>query len=93
MTDSELSKFISENPIPVKENPLTWWLEKTNEYPILSRLARKYLAIPATEVPSESLFSNFGNIITPQRSLLLPDVTVSLIYLFENKKIVKYDIE
>ncbi|CAG8494916.1 6583_t:CDS:1, partial [Ambispora gerdemannii] len=39
-------------------------------YPILSQLARKYLTIPATSVPSECPFSDVENIITPERNRL-----------------------
>jgi len=44
-----------------KESPLVWWKNNITRYPIL-RLAKKYLAIPATSVPSERAFSIAGHI-------------------------------
>ena len=41
-------------------------------YPHLSNMARKYLGIVATSVPSERLFSITGNIVNAKRSLLDP---------------------
>lgn len=38
-------------------NPLEWWKLHSNNYPTLARLARDFLAIPASTVPSESTFS------------------------------------
>ena len=35
------------------ESPLVWWKYNAVCYPVLSKLAKKYLAIPATSVPSE----------------------------------------
>jgi len=51
-------------------DPLEWW--KTNEVylPRLSQMARDYLAIPATSVPSEQSFSMGKNLITDKRNRL-----------------------
>ena len=38
-------------------------------YPILSKLAKKYLPIPATSVPSERAFSTAGHIVNKKKSL------------------------
>ena len=38
-------------------NPLQWWASSAIHYPCLSQLATKYLAPPATSVPSEQAFS------------------------------------
>jgi len=42
-------------------------------YPHYSQLAMKYLAPPATSVPSEQAFSAAGNIVNIKRSCLLPE--------------------
>jgi len=39
-------------------------------YPNLSRMACDFLAIPATSVPSERLFSDAGQLITNRRNCL-----------------------
>ena len=40
---------------------------KEYEYPIIARIARDYLAIPATSATSKSVFSIGGDIITKKR--------------------------
>jgi hypothetical protein len=49
-------------------NPLEWWKLHSDNYPTLSRLARDYLAIPASSVPSESTFSIAKHTISTVRN-------------------------
>ena len=51
-------------------NPLLWWKQREAQYPVMARLARRYLAIPATSVPSESLFSTAGRLVSKLRARL-----------------------
>ena len=45
-------------------NPLIWWRDNEKYFPRLSQLARKYLCVPATSVPSEHVFSVAEHITT-----------------------------
>ena len=60
-------------PIISNENldPLEWWRINETQYPQLSKMARDYLAIPATSVPSEQCFSISKNLITNNRNRLM----------------------
>ncbi|EMF15211.1 uncharacterized protein SEPMUDRAFT_10649, partial [Sphaerulina musiva SO2202] len=49
--------------------------------PILYTIARDYLAISTTSVPSESEFSKANNIVTQKRNKLLPDTIKKLAIL------------
>ena len=60
----------------------TKWEIRKNEFPILSKISRKYLLIPATSVPSERLFSDAGNQINPKCTNLTPN---ELLFLKRNK--------
>ena len=53
--------------------PLQWWKMNHATYPTLSKIAKKYLAIPATSVPCEQLFSNGREMVNRKRAALLPD--------------------
>ena len=53
-------------------NPISWWAENQNVYPLLQKLARQYLHIPATSTPSEIIFSLAGNIVTKNTKNLEP---------------------
>lgn len=51
-------------------DPLEWWKTNEKNYPRLSKMARDYLAIPSTSVPSEQCFSTGKNLITDKRNRL-----------------------
>ncbi|KAK7938916.1 hypothetical protein WMY93_002242 [Mugilogobius chulae] len=69
---SELSSYMNSPPVDSESDPLLWWKIHTVNFPHISRLARKYLCIPATSSASERLFSTGGNVVTCQRSSLKP---------------------
>ena len=71
-TETELSLYL-EQPMDEKVEPLLWWQAHSNEFPVLSKMARDYLTIQATSVASESSFSIAGNTITKTRNRLLPE--------------------
>ena len=50
-------------------DPLQWWKLNATRYPCVSVLARKYLAIPATSVPSERAFSLTGHLVNEKEQL------------------------
>lgn len=61
---NKVEEYLQLPEIPLESNPLTWWNEKKERFPILSGLARKYLAVSATLTASERLFSDAGNLLT-----------------------------
>ena len=71
-----------DNPI----DTVKWWKTYCVQLPFLSSLARKYLCIPATSVPSERAFNVSGNIITSKRSCLHPENAELLTFLAHNLK-------
>lgn len=51
------------------------------KYPNIKYLALQYLAIPATQVTSERLFSSAGQVVSDRGTLLLPEHVEQLIFL------------
>ncbi|EZA61660.1 hypothetical protein X777_11043, partial [Ooceraea biroi] len=64
----DLKFYLNQPNIPMEDNPVKYW----NKYlhSPLSELAKRYLSIVATSVPSERLFSKAGKIITQDRNRL-----------------------
>jgi hypothetical protein len=58
---SDVYQYLEEQCIKSKDrfDVLAWWKEHMIQYPIMSRVARDYLAIPSSSVSVERLF-NFG---------------------------------
>ena len=80
-TDEEYILYFRE-PIEIQEiHPLTYWKNNAYKFPILSVLARRFLAIPATSASVERLFSIAGNILTKSRNRLYPTTAKQLILL------------
>uniref|UniRef100_A0ACD5XNA2 Uncharacterized protein n=1 Tax=Avena sativa TaxID=4498 RepID=A0ACD5XNA2_AVESA len=58
---------------------LGWWKRRAEKFPILSSMARDFLAIPLSTVASESAFSCGGRILGDSRSSLTPDMLQALV--------------
>ena len=79
-----VEKYLKEPNQPRESSPVTYWKEKMVLYPILGKLATKYLSIPAASVASERLFSAAKNIITDQRNCLDPNRAEMLLFIHKN---------
>ena len=72
-------------PLPKTDNPLMEWkrCEAKQLCPLLARLARRVLAVPATSASPERLFSTAGNEMTNKRTRLTCDNLETVVYLHE----------
>jgi len=50
----------------------------------VAKVARRLLAVPATSVASERLFSKAGNVITKKQNCLVPSEADAIVFLMEN---------
>ena len=67
----ELDLYVqAESLHSVNENPLEWWKKHEKKYPVLSTLAKTYLAVPATSAPTERVFSAASGILSKRRASL-----------------------
>ena len=81
----EVDRYLSEPVINYKDgDPFTWWSQHKARFPLLSRLARRYLSATATSVPSERLFSLAGNVYEEHRNRILPEHAETLLFIKGN---------
>lgn len=85
--EEEVTSYREVNCIPLDADPLTWWKTKELIYPHVAMLARRYLAVSGTSVPSERVFSTAAGIVTARRSVLTSNNVDRLIFLKKNLKI------
>lgn len=57
--DDKLQRYLAEKA-DVNARPLEWWRQNAEKFPKIAHIARRVLAVPATSVPSESVFSSAG---------------------------------
>lgn len=69
-----------------KKDPLEFWKLQENTLPFLSKLASKYLSVPATSVPCERLFSKAAIITNERRNRLSPKKLDELLFISDNAK-------
>jgi len=87
--DAELLLYKWEQHLPLQKedgsfnNPLEWWRLKQQQYPLSAKVALRLLAIPATSVPSERVFSIAGITIAKERSKLNPANAGDLVFIHD----------
>lgn len=80
VSSNELERYLS---LPHDDNcdPLMWWNSYKKNFPILSEIAKDYLAIQATSVCCEQAFSIAGLTISKVRNRLNPETARALLCL------------
>lgn len=83
--ETEVCTFLREPSAGLNCDPTDWWKLNERRFPRLAKLARTYLCIPATSVPSERVFSAAGLTVTRLRSSLTPEHVNMIIFLNKNQ--------
>lgn len=78
---SELNLYLKSSHARLSDDPLLIWKDMAKVYPILSKVAVKYLVPVATSVPSERLFSKAGLTLNKQRNSLTSKHLNQLLFL------------
>ena len=79
---SELRRYLDEPNVDPDDTTfvlLDWWKVNTHRFPVISKMGRRFLTIPATSVSSESTFSTGDRILDDYRSSLLPAMVERLV--------------
>jgi len=78
---SELETYRKYPEVARERDPLDWWRQQAEQFPLLSELARRYLAIPASSAASERLFSRLKLTCTASRQSMHSDTLCQLLFL------------
>lgn len=80
----ELKTYNDDILLELQSDPLAYWASREAAYPRLSKMAKKYLCVPATSVPSERIFSKAGLVVADRRNRLSTDHTKQLLFINAN---------
>ena len=84
--EDEVIAYKKKQSVSFNDNSLDWWRANEIFFPLLGNLAKKYLSVPGTSVPSERVFSTAGDIVSGQRACLKAKHVDRLIFLKKNLK-------
>jgi hypothetical protein len=79
-----------EKAVEVSADALQWWKCRESRYPLISQMAKAYLAIFASSADVERLFSTGGLVVSPLRTSLHSSKVENI--LFCNRNIDRFDI-
>ena len=82
--DKEIVSYLEFPAVEADADPLEWWKREQGRFPNLAYLARKYLCVCGTSVPSERVFSTAGHIASHYRGRLLSENVSKLLFFAKN---------
>lgn len=83
--EKEVDTYMGDNPLSLDSCPLDWYAANQVRFPRLAILARRYLCIPGTSVPSERVFSAAGLTVNRLRTRLTPEHVDMLLFMNKNR--------
>ncbi|KAG8199485.1 hypothetical protein JTE90_009333 [Oedothorax gibbosus] len=79
---NEIKNYLEEPLLDRKKNPFLWWKTQGQaQFPILAKLAKRILCIPATSIPPERVFLKKGRIFSEKRKLIVPKYIDQFMFL------------
>ncbi|KAJ7996695.1 hypothetical protein DPEC_G00239690 [Dallia pectoralis] len=85
----QLENYIAEPLCKRSLSPLHWWRCKEHRFPAVARLARTFLAIPATAVPADRAFAPRETTVAQRRAILGPQHLEHILFLHQNSDYVE----
>ena len=67
-TETELTRYLKLPVMERETNIYHYWKAKQFEFPIISKMAGDFLAIPTTSAPSERVFNVSSDVVTKKRN-------------------------
>ncbi|KAM4641347.1 E3 SUMO-protein ligase ZBED1-like [Discoglossus pictus] len=80
----QLENYIVEPICKRTTDPLVWWKDNCDRFPALAKLARRYLAAPATAIHPKRSFAVKQNILDQRRATLDPIHMDQILFLHQN---------
>ena len=84
--NDEVLEYLNLDEINWDEDPFAWWAHNEKHFCHLSKLACKFLPVPAASAASERMFSDAGNLMGPKRTRINPDLFKKIIFLKRNSE-------
>ena len=78
--ETELNSYMRVYQVSNDTDPLMWWKQHQQEFPRLARMARQYLAVPASSASPERLFSSVGLVKSDLRGRLLDTTLIDVMW-------------
>ena len=78
--EAKLNAYTRVQQVPLDTDPLMWWKQHVQEFPLLARMVRQHLAVPATSASPERLFSSVGLVKSDLRGSLLDTTLIDVMW-------------
>jgi hypothetical protein len=79
--EEEVKKYDAETRLKTEGDPFEWWRQRKSAYPLMSKLARKYLPVQGTLTPAQRVMSRLGAILTKRRQRMSSDLFSEIMFL------------
>jgi hypothetical protein len=84
----EITNYLTSRNSEIDDDEiLGFWSKKADQYPILSQVAQLYLAMSASSVPVESMFSTTGLVCNNKRCMIGEDKVHRVSFIHDNFKL------